>query len=212
MAPERKKSQTTFGISPLSFPPVPPARPRPANPVSGPNGPPVPLGRLQSQEAGARGHRCHTDVRTPSCPGKRLLSGAARIFQAKPRFGGCHAAVGAALLSRCPFMPGRAVSPDARLTEVRTHGRRRPGPGLSRAVTPGDAPRSPRGCGSPGWAPRGVRVLSGQDRARDSSGGTPGEPSLLPGTWGTALCPGTLGPACAELGRGSRHRVPLGSF
>lgn len=87
MAPERKKSQTKFGISPFISPQtLPTHKPDSVSDVSNvfivPSPSPAPNPRKKVGR-GKKKNQCHTDVFIPSCLDKRLLSSTVHIFQAE---------------------------------------------------------------------------------------------------------------------------------
>ena len=86
MAPERKKSQTKFGISPFISPQtLPTHKPDSVSDVSNvfivPSPSPTPNPRKKVGRK--KKNKCHTDVFIPSCLDKRLLSSSVHIFQAE---------------------------------------------------------------------------------------------------------------------------------
>lgn len=108
MAPERKKSQTKFGISPFIFSQMLPTHnPNSMSDVSNvfivSSLSPAPNPRKKGEGVGG-GNQCHTDVFIPSCLDKRLLSSIVHIFQTESLHAQeCHMAVRSGLLFCCPF-------------------------------------------------------------------------------------------------------------
>lgn len=84
MAPERKKSQTKFGISPFISPQMLPIHnPNSVSDVSNVFIVPPPNPAPNPRKKGGGGNQCHTDVFIRSCLDKRLLSSIVHIFQAQ---------------------------------------------------------------------------------------------------------------------------------